>query len=82
MSSIDKESGAAFPFAREIGMHGSRGMSLRDYFAAKALQGLLSSPRETVDNAPLTGNYLASMSYKIADAMLAARTPKETDDGT
>ena len=43
------------------------GMTLRDYFAANAMQGLLSSdvyaPLET----------FAKQSYKVADAMLAAR---------
>jgi hypothetical protein len=41
--------------------------SLRDYFAAKAMQGLLSSDV----NAPL--EVFAKQSYKVADAMLKAR---------
>ena len=45
----------------------SRGMTLRDYFAAKAMQGLLSSDV----NAPL--EVFAKQSYKVADAMLVAR---------
>ncbi len=45
----------------------SRGMTLRDYFAAKAMQGLLSSDV----NAPL--EIFAKQSYKVADAMLVAR---------
>jgi hypothetical protein len=44
-----------------------RGMTLRDYFAAKAMQGLLSSDV----NAPL--EVFAKQSYKVADAMLKAR---------
>ena len=50
------------------------GMNLRDYFAAKALQGLIST-----SGAPcLLGmggceNDTASTAYKLADAMLAAR---------
>ena len=43
------------------------GMTLRDYFAAKAMQGLLSSDV----NAPL--EVFAKQSYKVADAMLVAR---------
>jgi len=43
------------------------GMTLRDYFAAKAMQGLLSSDV----NAPL--ETFAKQSYKVADAMLKAR---------
>ena len=43
------------------------GMTLRDYFAAKAMQGLLSSDV----NAKLED--FAKQSYKVADAMLKAR---------
>lgn len=45
----------------------SQGMSLRDYFAAKALQGLLASDV----NAPI--EQFASQSYLVADEMLKAR---------
>jgi len=45
------------------------GMTLRDYFAAKAMQGMLS---ETSLKA--TPEEFASYSYKVADAMLKART--------
>ena len=43
------------------------GMTLRDYFAANALQGLLASEV----NAPT--NTFAIRAYKVADAMLKAR---------
>jgi hypothetical protein len=50
------------------------GMTLRDYFAAKAMQGLMSDPRTTVD---ISGDYIfqqrAKSCYIIADAMLKAR---------
>jgi len=46
------------------------GMTLRDYFAAKAMQAILTSP-SWMENKPST---LAKMSYEIADAMLKART--------
>jgi hypothetical protein len=42
------------------------GMSLRDYFAAKAMQGLLT-------NFKYDENGYAQSAYKIADAMLEAR---------
>lgn len=42
------------------------GMSLRDYFAAKAMQGLLT-------NFKYDENGYAQSAYKIADAMLKAR---------
>ena len=43
------------------------GMTLRDYFAAKALQGLMHD----VDQPHC--DYIAQKSYQMADAMLAAR---------
>ncbi|MDH0199296.1 hypothetical protein N7383_27150, partial [Enterobacter cloacae] len=74
----NKTGGRAFPCDSiverdEVGhLHGfevsSGGMTLRDYFAAKAMQGIISSEC----------NYgafsdLASDAYSIADAMLLAR---------
>ena len=45
----------------------SKGMTLRDYFAAKAVQGLLASEV----NAPL--KVFAIRAYAVADAMMEAR---------
>ena len=47
------------------------GMTLRDYFAAKALQGICNS-RSHVD---LKGHAIASakVAYELADAMMEAR---------
>ena len=47
-----------------------QGMTLRDYFAAKAMQGLVASM--VGGNTP-TDEGIASYSYDIADAMLKAR---------
>lgn len=44
------------------------GMSLRDYFAAKAMQGLMASPE-----CPESMEVAAKCSYNLADAMLKAR---------
>ena len=43
------------------------GMTLRDYFAAKAMQGILADPNtpEIMD--------IAGAAYEVADAMLAER---------
>ena len=46
---------------------GSNGMTLRDYFAAKAMQPLI------VSFAVQDINWTAEQAYKIADAMLKAR---------
>jgi hypothetical protein len=46
------------------------GMTLRDYFAAKAMQGMVNS-----DNyANSSYNNIANYSYTMADAMLKARS--------
>ncbi len=69
--------GPAFP-APDLGEHdfGQRGaywgMTLRDYFAAKAMQGFCSgSFWSETDN-----DDCASAAYKMADAMLKAREVK------
>ena len=45
------------------------GMTLRDYFAAKALQGILSDSYDYSDR-----DRIATKAYEFADAMLKART--------
>lgn len=60
------DGGPAFPSG-----HGCRGMTLRDYFAAQAMQGLIASNDEgagdRLDDIP-------KYAYDIADAMLKARS--------
>ena len=60
--------GPAFPgtqYANGIQPSGfSEGMTLRDYFAAKAMQGLLAQDKFTV---------VPELAYEMADAMLKAR---------
>jgi hypothetical protein len=45
-----------------------QGMTLRDYFAAKAMQAILSNPEYEGEDSGL-----ADQSYNVADAMLKAR---------
>ena len=47
------------------------GMSMRDYFATNAMNGLLSNPDEVSINAPVED--IADFSYKLANAMLERR---------
>jgi len=56
-----KEKPKAIPFLEEL--------SMRDYFAAKAMQGIVS--REVSDMKWI--NTYATNAYKMADAMLEAR---------
>jgi hypothetical protein len=61
-----EDGGAAFPIAGF-----DDGMTLRDYFAAVALQGMMGN-RSLVDT--FSGHaVMAEKSYFLADAMLAAR---------
>jgi hypothetical protein len=56
-----------------------QGMTLRDYFAAKAMQANLTNPElmKVVTSSEVIGaefaDRLANISYKYADAMLKAR---------
>lgn len=62
--------GPAFPAPYPCG---PSGMTLRDYFAAKALDGMLSSPRTP---GQISWVELAAHSYAAADAMLSEREAK------
>ncbi len=54
--------------AHQHGMHEpQKGMTLRDYFAAKAMQGMFSAP------IACEMEERASLAYQMADAMLKAR---------
>ena len=67
--------GPAFPTTKESHlMICSEGMTLRDYFAAKAMQGML----EMAEYRDLTSEEYARGAYRVADAMLAER---EKDNG-
>jgi len=74
------DGGAAFP-ATESNYHNENmrgeGMSLRDYFAAKALAAMISNTARSVDlgvSYPQNNANFALASYAVADAMLAARS--------
>lgn len=64
-----KEGHSAFPSHDHN--YSSCGMTLRDYFAAKAMQSAYGSPRE-----------VAVESYKLADEMIAAREDSPEPDAT
>ena len=70
--------GPAFPMSGFDTRHGQpiqavyqHGMTLRDYFAAKAMQGAIASSSDQLDFGPDLG---AAWAYQVADAMLAARS--------
>ena len=60
----------------KTGGQASAGLTVRDYFAAKAMQGLLASPRSPNAGNPaadVTDALVADISYKVADAMMKER---------
>ena len=70
----EETGGPAFPGFDYIDQYGKKnpeGMTLRDYFASKILQGFLASPHLK----PLTADSeVCTAAYMMADAMLKARS--------
>ena len=76
MSAPINDGGPAFPCEEQIRCNGEvcdirkfTGMTIRDYLAAAALQGLMSSQCQVDDPYPI-------YAYRIADAMIKAREAK------
>ena len=73
------DGGPAFP--RDERHIGHNGMTLRDYFAAKAMQGMLANPGGPIQANDRCGwglvnctyAQVADEAYAMADAMLATR---------
>lgn len=65
---------SAFPLSSDNPADSSSGMTLRDYFAAAALTGLLANPAE--DYSPLAENRekaLIHQAWRLADFLLESR---------
>ena len=63
-----KNGGSAFPVQL-----GNTGMTLRDYFAAKAMQGTLAASGNQDGFVDFDDGVVAESCYQLADAMLKAR---------
>ena len=61
---------SAFPAANE------RGMTLRDYFAAKAMQEIISNNGDFLEANYGSPEIIAHAAYHMADVMLLARDAK------
>ncbi|NMT47713.1 hypothetical protein [Providencia stuartii] len=69
----DKTGGAAFPVAYNSETQDAKfGMTLRAYFAAKAMAGILVNTERNEFSFSETDK-IASKAYELADAMLKAR---------
>ena len=64
--------GPAFPTAT-LAQKTEGGMTLRDYFAAKAMQGWLTTYPDDVDCHMVSKTAVAKFSYEMADAMIRER---------
>ena len=64
--------GPAFPHDDQAQHYERAGMTMRDYFAAKVMHAVLSTPKLL----QATSDGIAEMSYEMADAMIKARNNK------
>ena len=53
--------------------HNGTGMELRDYFAAKAMQGMLANPKLQAQIIKVGQSWIEESAWAVADAMLKAR---------
>lgn len=65
--SAQDNGGPAFPTPM------SEGLSIRDYFAAKAMQGLIAATGDSDGVVTYDDASVAASAYSMADAMLRAR---------
>jgi hypothetical protein len=78
---MNNTGGPAFPVIKH-NMATHDGMSLRDFFAAKAMQGIYACPDHVTEPDgsggpdPLTDSDIARLAYAMADAMLHEREGK------
>jgi hypothetical protein len=64
----------AFPTLPEHGANsGCLGMTLRDYFAAKAMQGMLANPKLEKQILTAGQSWIEESAWTVADAMLKER---------
>lgn len=71
------ENPSAFPLLSPTDKIMNEGMTLRDYFANSAMQGIISNNEEInrIKHLGLeTNGFIAKISYSIADAMLVERS--------
>ena len=66
--------GPAFPRPHSEPPHyAQEGMTLRDYFAAKAMQGMLANPKLQEQILKVGQSWIEESAYAVADAMLKVR---------
>ena len=73
---MNNTGGPAFPQTYQKCEEHMVGMTLRDYFAAKAMQGMISASGDSNGYLEYEEETVAANAYKLADAMLKAREKK------
>lgn len=76
----EQDGGPAFPATNQMVNERGGGMSLRDYFAAKAMATYLRDDLAALDMAQVDEDLIADCAYSMADAMLRARTAQSPAD--
>ncbi len=71
------DGGTAFPHAGQEDLQ--PGMSLRDWFAGKAMAGLLMADLKVAGEDGAVARLVARAAYCLADAMLAKRKKEEKE---
>jgi len=76
---VNKTGGPAFPVTRYVSASGEthesrpQGMTLRDYFAAKAMAAIISASDSHSNSVGEIEEWLGDYAYAAADIMLKAR---------
>ena len=63
----------AFPYKSLSGQEWDNGMDLRDYFAAKAMQAIITRCDEGSSEIEHIDSWIGSYAYTVADAMMEFR---------
>lgn len=76
MNNNNNTGGPAFPIGIDAFAEDKTGMTLRDYFAAKAMQGMLANPKLQEQILKAGQSWIEESAWAVADAMLKTRTLK------
>lgn len=78
---MPSDGGPAFPCEDGSLQPPSTGMSLRDWMAGMALQGLLGNAPHDERAKDYSPSILANVAYRVADAMIVQREQRRPCDG-
>ena len=76
--SSEKDGGPAFPCDSMKQFPTQEGMSLLDWFAGKALEGLMSIPDLSFHVTPSSRKIVASTAYDMAESMILEKSKRNS----